>query len=1359
MIEDEKPLDAYRSLLRELISKSRTDQNTFVNATISGSSHAQIGHRFGLDEQDTADLVARLQKEIEDNSQFEALSQHIESLAEISWGPRHSPSNTPYVEPLVETLDSESRTPIWTVLQTHLAQHSKPLLVEGTAGQGKSTLVKELARLAWQDPNAVGLNAPHVPLPIRLRTYSQRKGASLEDRIWRSVSEFPDVPNAVSQPKRGYLKEWARLSAASYLVLLDGLDEVDAQRLSEVEDLLRAVSRLDARVLITSRPSRFTRKLLQGRTSVCRLVDFSDEMIAKFLSSRDLVDDAKARLKAFTAESAVWSNPQILSVLCETYTKDAILPRNEAELFETHIDVSLAIATERLRTNGTDLRDPPIDRVVLLRALMSTARKMTVVPIEGQTLDFGGNIGTLISAVEECLPARPNGAPALMRRELETVARHILDHTAILSDQTGDLEWQHPTFREYLCAKDFLARRVPQDLLEMAASKRSETLRQASYYLLLSVESAEVFAELQDAILETRNPITLSVLVSACLAGAKTSLTNAKAVIRKAVETLLSTFESSECVRLFTDGGLESKLLLEAMTPALSQDVFADAANDLVDRLVKEAVDYKRGHDSSALTDLKSLNAIKGLQAVAFAEEATDTIRLEALKILADKGDRQRLLDFVHERVRAAGASQEALAAAAGALKAVPSLNQKLMILRSARLDHQGWVGVIRQLDLSKDDFEYILEHEPLEVEVRAVMKAMTDIAEATPKHALDAVKDLSDANQQTLLQILAANSNRDGLFEIVASDDVSLALRVVALRHYVKCLVTDSGSLLELIPDDTVPYVLRRRAAAGLLNRPVELFGFGLLTPEEIAVLKAFFEWERIKSKPAIQRIRAKLLYCEGAYDEACYLYESLRETVDLTGRERFDHQNARLQIGQADEILSTIDADIDQGTNANPLLCLKTLVLSSQGDTEAACATLQSVKAIPLTVPAWFPAVAITVGVNARDLEKAEQWDGFLTESAAILISEEHPDANIWKARAFLRFMQGRTDEAAEFVKKALKANNVETFHLKDCAKLLRACEAYDVAEQVCAQLVAQDADDLLHISERVSSLLALGRRTDAKQTLEQCHAVSQRLGIEDPFFDYQTLQMEGVALGLTAALKERFGRLAEEFPCQTKDLVGAIGKSNRALCHFMAGSTKRANGYLLKLKRDEQFQIFEYYTLPGLRLIARLFPFVFGVSEAISWAEALIWPEGARKDEAGTEILRDLENCKRIGYVLPMYCRLHSIDGLEDDRRVAAKILNHADERVRTAVFWTLDEATKIYGQCNFKRDVMDLYDFKFSDTLGKLIETLPMLVSVLELRLLVFVETGLHQQIRDECRFKNIQVSCKLIERFDALRQRD
>lgn len=1348
--------EPYRSLLRELISRNQTAPNTFANLTISGAPHAHIGHRYGLDERHTTELFGRLLREIEDNAHLESLTQHVASLTEITWAPPRGGSDSAFVVPCIETPEDTGRKLIWTALQTHLHRGAVPVLVEGTAGQGKSTVLKEMARQAWHSPDAVGLDGSHIALPIRLRTFTQTQGASLEARIWRCVSEFPDLPNAVSEPKPGYLKEWAKLSAVPYLVLLDGLDEVDSQRLAEVDELLRAVSRLDARVVVTSRPNQVTRKMLQGRVSVCRLADFSDEMVSEFLTTRGVEANARARLRAFTAESSVWRTPQILSILCETYPEDAVLPRNEAELLETHIDVSLATAVERMRTNGTGPQGPLIDRAVLLQALMSTARKMTIAPIEGQALDFGGNVGTLIVAVEESLRVRLDGGPSLKRKEIETVSRLVLDHTAILSDQTGELEWQHPTFREYLCAQDFLARRVPQELIEMTASKRSETLRQASHYLLLSVDSPEAFAELRDVILENCNPSTLSVLVSACLTGAKISLTDAKAVIRKAVETLLSTSEASECARLLTDSGFESKLLLEALMPALSQDVFANTAEDLVDRLVKRAVEYKRGHDSSALTDLKSLNAIRGLQAVASAREATDTIRLEALKILAEKGDRQRLLSLVQDRVRAAGASQDALDAAAYALNSLRRMDQKLMILRSARLDNQVWLDVIRHLDLSKEDFEHILSHEPLEVEVRAVVKAMSDIAEATPEHALDTVKDLSDANQQTLLQILGANSNRDGLYRIVASDDVPLALRTAALRHYIKCLFADAGSLLDLIADEAAPYVLRRRAAAGLLNRPKEILGIGLLTPEETAVLQSFFDWEPIKSKPVIRRIRAKLLYCQGAYDEACRCYERLREELDLTGSERFDHQIARLLLGRTDEILSTIDADIEKGENANALLCIKTLVLSSQGDNDAAYATLQRVEAVPLMVPAWFPAVAINVGVNVRNLKMAEKWDAFITKWKTYYVSEEHPDANIFQARAFLRFIQGRTNRATEFAQAALNAGNVEVNHLQDCAKLLRACEAYDAAEQACARIVAQNQEDLHHLSERVSNLLALGRRDEALCDLEQCQAVCKQIGVEEPFFTYQALQLESIGIGLDEGLQVRFGQLAENFHCTGEDLIGTYGKSNRALCHFIAGNTKRANGYLLELAKGGQFHQLEFYTLPNLRLIARLFPSVLGVSEAIGWAEALLWPEGTRKDEAVTEILRDLETCRRVDYALPMYCRLHSINGLDDDRRVAEKILTHADGRVRIAVVWTLDEATKIYGQCNFKRSAEDASAFKFSDTRDKLIETLPTLISVLQLRLLVFAETELYHHFRDECRFKNLPVTCRLIGRFEDLR---
>jgi tetratricopeptide (TPR) repeat protein len=104
----------------------------------------------------------------------------------------------------------------------------KPILVLGDAGAGKSTYLRYFARHAWSEPEKVGLERAYLVMPVRMRAFTA-EGASVEERLWRILGRSGDIALLGAPPPPGFLSAWSKAVDARWILLLDGLDEVEPE--------------------------------------------------------------------------------------------------------------------------------------------------------------------------------------------------------------------------------------------------------------------------------------------------------------------------------------------------------------------------------------------------------------------------------------------------------------------------------------------------------------------------------------------------------------------------------------------------------------------------------------------------------------------------------------------------------------------------------------------------------------------------------------------------------------------------------------------------------------------------------------------------------------------------------------------------------------------------------------------------------------------------------------------------------------------------------------------------------------------------------------------------------------------------
>lgn len=332
-------------------------------------------------------------------------------------------------------------------------KNKEHILIQGIAGAGKSTILHRIAKDAWSNPAQLGLDKPHLPLIIRLRTLAGVKEAPLEEKLSRSVLLGGDIRTLKKLPDN-FFSQWSRQKGTPWLIMLDGLDEVAAaERVSVLEwikDFINEVKDIPHLIVLTSRPFSEQRFQDLGKTFlVGNLLTFDRDQQKEFAARwfPNQAEDFLAKVARFSRKSIfrekMEMTPLLLTIAAVVYERTGDLPETgRNELYKSFIDILFDEAENR------GLKDELGDKLfsVAQSALERLALEMTDNPEKNNYAE----LSRICSAfVQETL----NYHPIHAKSEGEKLCEVLTRRSGILHNEGGVCLWIHATMREYLAAR------------------------------------------------------------------------------------------------------------------------------------------------------------------------------------------------------------------------------------------------------------------------------------------------------------------------------------------------------------------------------------------------------------------------------------------------------------------------------------------------------------------------------------------------------------------------------------------------------------------------------------------------------------------------------------------------------------------------------------------------------------------------------------------------------------------------------------------------------------------------------------------------------------------------------------------
>jgi hypothetical protein len=337
---------------------------------------------------------------------------------------------------------------------------SDRVLLRGAAGSGKTTLMQWLAVTAARqiyDEQMTHLLG-RVPFVLPLRRIA-RDGLPSPDRFLHAVHSGL----AGAQPHG-----WADrvLSAGRALLLVDGVDEIPADRREETRRWLRELTAdFPGNLwLVTSRPSAVPENWLAGAGfTELSLSPMSRHDVAAFIrrwhgateAEPGLADDLVAAVRTSPDLGRLAVNPLMCGLLCALHReRRGTLPYGRTDLYDAALSMLLESRDrERYVPVPEGLRLTKDAQIPLLQRLAHWMIR------NGRTeMDEEDAVAQLARA----LPARPAEAAAGESGEggeggddrPRRVLRHLLDRTGVLREPAaGRVDFVHRTFQDALGAK------------------------------------------------------------------------------------------------------------------------------------------------------------------------------------------------------------------------------------------------------------------------------------------------------------------------------------------------------------------------------------------------------------------------------------------------------------------------------------------------------------------------------------------------------------------------------------------------------------------------------------------------------------------------------------------------------------------------------------------------------------------------------------------------------------------------------------------------------------------------------------------------------------------------------------------
>jgi hypothetical protein len=259
---------------------------------------------------------------------IEELYQHVEIIRQVKtiWQIDKSVDLREfYVPPHVKNYD-KSRTKITDI---NSLKTSKPVLLEGVAGQGKSTLMRYLCSKEM-------VEGDRIPIFIELRRIK------LEESIIEHISKYLEILG-LSVNRESFL---SFLKQGKISLYLDGFDEVAEsikQRvIAEIEEI--CLKQINCMILITSRPYQSIKSL--ACLDVVRLdnliKDEYKEVIYKISENRDYADALIKVVESHKRDlKGILCTPLLVTLLVISYKSYQQIPDHLSDFYDSLFKVLL----------------------------------------------------------------------------------------------------------------------------------------------------------------------------------------------------------------------------------------------------------------------------------------------------------------------------------------------------------------------------------------------------------------------------------------------------------------------------------------------------------------------------------------------------------------------------------------------------------------------------------------------------------------------------------------------------------------------------------------------------------------------------------------------------------------------------------------------------------------------------------------------------------------------------------------------------------------------------------------------------------------------------------------------------------
>lgn len=634
---------------------------------------------------------------------------------------------------------------------------------------------------------------------------------------------------------------------------------------------------------------------------------------------------------------------------------------------------------------------------------------------------------------------------------------------------TGQGEWLHPTFREFLAAEAVAENGDAQAISDILDRFTEDAWRQVVLFLIAILsERKSVVRELRH-IKPQSHPLGLAFVGVAIAEGADVPKEFTTEVVQDLCAEVLANANHGYCERLLTsgDGGSRAR---SALLPFIKASEHSQSIGAIIRGLTDLAFKYG-GAGSSAVHDLFELQALDALVLIAGDPSAPLTLRAEIAERLCSSSRSNTGTNELRTLLSAMAANSTKWPQLINILSKSTDANLLASLSEQGLVTGSRWAQLLNSLTANvRPSLLNELEADPgippgdkLIVKVRQIVD---------PEKAIEALSSsvCPPELSKPLFDVLEKASDASAILRVATEPGFAASLHLRALRSLKA--IKASPELLAIAVRPDLPLGLRYRAGLAAYGMP--------LSPSAVSQLLSFFNSLGPRSsRPDILARRGFLNYRQGSFEESVSLFDKLFNARAGTSWELGIRAHALEHLGRIDEAVEGYTTANQRDANNSFTRCRLAYILWTQGKCDAAAQQIDEAGFTAYTVLDWFRPYGGDILREVGKLNDAETW---LTTT--LRKEPVHVDALTYRGR--VAFDKGEFGSAVEYLRKAVGLNPTFRYARIQLARVLRTAGRFADAAAAFADLAAEATGESEYISSRAEALLRLGSFSEANSII---------------------------------------------------------------------------------------------------------------------------------------------------------------------------------------------------------------------------------------------------------------------------------